>query len=80
MFVFLVLFCFSIIEKKRVFYCDFERLLNVLFFLVKVDFDNEFVWYFFIEIIKKGVRLKGYNDEFIFGKYLNCNLCFISLI
>ena len=71
-------FCFSTTEKKRVLHCDFERLPNVLLLSAKVDLDNELVRHFLIETTKKGVRLKGYNDEPIFGKYLNCNLCFTS--
>ncbi|XP_078345684.1 tensin-3-like isoform X5 [Oculina patagonica] len=35
--------------------------------LTKVDLDNELVRHFLIETTKKGVRLKGYNDEPIFG-------------
>ena len=74
----LVPFCFSTTEKKRVLHCDFERLPNVLLLSAKVDLDNELVRHFLIETTKKGVRLKGYNDEPIFGKCLNCNLCFTS--
>lgn len=45
------------------------NFIVLFFFVVKVDFDNEFVWYFLIEMIKKGVWLKGYNDELVFGKF-----------
>jgi len=44
--------------------------LSVLFsFAAKVDLDNELVRHFLIETTKKGVRLKGYNDEPVFGKF-----------
>ena len=38
-------------------------------FSAKVDLDNELVRHFLIETTKKGVRLKGYNDEPVFGKF-----------
>ena len=38
-------------------------------FAAKVDLDNELVRHFLIETTKKGVRLKGYNDEPVFGKF-----------
>ena len=42
----------------------------VSFFLAaKVDLDNELVRHFLIETTKKGVRLKGVNDEPVFGKF-----------
>ena len=42
--------------------------LSVLFsFAAKVDLDKELVRHFLIETTKKGVRLKGYKDEPVFG-------------
>ena len=38
--------------------------------IAKVDLDNELVRHFLIETTKKGVRLKGLNDEPVFGKLL----------
>ena len=43
---------------------------SVLFFsAAQVDLGNELVRHFLIETTKKGVRLKGYNDEPVFGKF-----------
>lgn len=36
--------------------------------VAKVDLDNELVRHFLIETTKRGVRLKGLNDEPVFGK------------
>ena len=41
----------------------------MFYFAAKVDLDNELVRHFLIETTKKGVRLKGYNDEPVFGKF-----------
>ena len=57
-----------VIQEK----CKVTNMVNlrVLFsYAAKVDLDNELVRHFLIETTKKGVRLKGYNDEPVFGKF-----------
>ena len=44
--------------------------------VAKVDLDNELVRHFLIETTKRGVRLKGLNDEPVFGKSLYCVVTF----
>lgn len=48
-----------------------SRLISFSFSFptAKVDLDNELVRHFLIETTKKGVRLKGVNDEPVFGEF-----------
>ena len=45
--------------------------------VAKVDLDNELVRHFLIETTKRGVRLKGLNDEPVFGKSYYSYTCIV---